>query len=153
MCDWASTCPVCGDRLIHQANRGRHESSSAYGQHIHDVYPVEFDAIDLDIVIRKSSTRIVRAIEHKPQPRPLSPAQQRVLPLIATGFDHAIVEGRLAPESGVFLVASSPPFDGALVQRVVARRWLGETAPWSAWLSGDLLRAFETGLSLDELLP
>lgn len=148
MCDWRQDCPACGGPLIHQHQRGRHESSSAYGQHIHDDYPVEFDAIDLDLVIRKSTTKIVRLIEHKPDNRALSAAQERVLPLLAKGVDHLIVSGLVDRESGVFVVASAPPFREAFVRRIQPRRWLSETAPWSEWLEGDRLRAFETGLPL-----
>ena len=149
MCEHPNVCSVCGDRLIHQSQRGRHESSSAYGQHIHESYPIVFDAIDFDMAISKNMTRILRLVEHKASERPvLSPAQERILPILDKGISHAVIEGKLSPESGVFVVASTAPWEEALVRRVSARRWLGEAEPWYEHLVGDRVRAFETGLPI-----
>jgi len=53
-------CPVCEDRMIHQSNRGKDESSSAYGQHIHDDYRPMFFWADIDGIIFKRATQIMR---------------------------------------------------------------------------------------------
>jgi len=114
-----SNCPECGDRLIHQASRGRDESSSALGQHIHDEYPNVFDWMDIDGVIYKRSKRLLRLIEHKDPGRPLSSSQSRVLPILAMGLKSLIDDGHLHERSGVYVTWSSAPFGTASVAQVM----------------------------------
>ena len=75
------TCPDCGDKLIHQHQRKGNESSSGLGQHIHETYPKDFDWMDIDGVIFKSSRRLLRIVEHKEPGKSLSGSQRRVLPI------------------------------------------------------------------------
>jgi len=112
-------CPDCGDRMLHLRNRGPHESSSAIGQYVHDVYPITFDAVDSDLTLSARSTRVLRHIEHKFPGQQISNSQRRVLPLIAEGITSLVARGRLHRESGVFLVIwEVEPETPAVVRRV-----------------------------------
>ena len=144
-----NNCPSCGDRLIHQVARGADESSSAYGQHIHDAYPKTFHWADIDGVIYKLSTGIMRVIEHKPVGGTLRPSQRAILPLIAGCIDILIDQEVVHRESGVFVVNSDYPYDTALVRRYVRSPDDGKYRPGAlrdaVRLNGTDLEAFETG--------
>lgn len=120
MCS-TQNCHECGDRLIHQGSRGRDESSSALGQHIHDEYPKVFDWMDIDGVIYKRSKRLLRLIEHKDPGRPLSASQTRVLPILAMGLKSLVDEGQLHERSGVYVAWTSAPFGTASVAQVMPK--------------------------------
>lgn len=142
-------CPYCGGALIHQDKRGNGESSSAYGQHIHDDHENSFFWADVDGVIYKFATRIMRIIEHKPVDGSLSKSQRTILPLLAAALDVLVAEDVLDPDSGVFLVQSDPPYDTARVRRY--RRdadgtWIPGTSTDAVELTGEDLRHFETGM-------
>lgn len=146
MCD-NHHCPECGDRLIHQANRGHDESSSAFGQWIHDELSHEMHAPDLDTVIYKVSTRILRVLEHKTRGKHPSKSQNAVLPLLAKAVQLLAATGLVHPDSGVFIVYSDPPYDSASVQQVegwAARRakmLCGELTgqPWRDFMQGEAM--------------
>jgi len=121
-----SACPYparyceCGDLLIHNGARGANESSSAFGQHIHDDYGKEFYWADVDGVIYKMANKIMRVIEHKPLGAPVKPSQRSILPLLAIGIDTLVKVHYLNPQSGAFIVWSAPPFGTGSVARVRA---------------------------------
>lgn len=97
-------CPTCGDLLIHQTNRRSNESSSGYGQYVQDRYPRNFNFMDVDGIVHKRATGILRLIEHKQLGRPLKRSQREVLPLLARMVDDYVTRGVLPTQSGVFLV-------------------------------------------------
>lgn len=142
-------CPDCGARLIHQVSRGQNESSSAYGQHIHDDHPVDFHWADIDGVVYKLDTGIMRIIEHKPVGGALRDSQRAILPLLAGCIDILVDQDVLHPDSGVFVVNSDPPFDTALVRRYRRSPDDGKYRPGSirdaVRLNGIDLADFETG--------
>src|SRR5829696_3725505 len=113
-------CPECGDLLIHQERRGEHESSSAFGQHVHDEYGGRgqrrtFDFSDIDGVVYKRSEGILRIIEGKPSKGEPSSAQRRIMPLLADGVKWLMDQGRISRQSGVYVVRANPPYDVASV--------------------------------------
>lgn len=112
-------CPDCGDRLIHQKARTHSESSSALGQHIHDEFPKVFDWMDIDGVIYKRSTGLLRVIEHKDPGRRLSSSQSRVLPILALGIQSQIDSGLLHERSGVYVTWAMSPFGTASAAQVL----------------------------------
>ncbi|HEX6970237.1 MAG TPA: hypothetical protein VF174_15690 [Micromonosporaceae bacterium] len=145
-------CPSCGHPLIHQINRGNGESSSAYGQHIHDTYPQDFFWADVDGVIYKLATGIMRIVEHKPVGGSLRKSQTNILPMLAAALDVLVVEEVLNQDSGVFLVESDPPFDSARVRRYRREedgKWVPGYARDAVELTGNDLRNFETGMPVD----
>lgn len=149
-----NVCPSCGDKLIHQHNRSINESSSSYGQHIHNDHGNEFYWADVDGIIYKLATGILRMVEHKPIGGTLRPSQIRILPLMAAALDVLVAEDVLHPDSGVFVVNSDPPHTHALVRRY--RRdddgnWIPGRSDDAVKLEGDRLRDFETGESVPEL--
>lgn len=111
----------CGDRLIHQFNRGAHESSSALGQFVHDEVGKGVWWSDIDGAVFKVDTRVLRVIEHKPSDGELSAGQERILQLLGMGIKSLIAHELVHPQSGVFVVRSEPPFNTSLVQRY--RHW------------------------------
>lgn len=148
------TCATCGDRLIHQGNRRSHESSSAYGQHIHDDHPKTFHWADIDGVIYKLDTGILRVVEHKPVGGFIRDSQRAILPLLAGCVDILVDQGVLHPESGVFIVNSDPPFEAALVRRYrrdAGGNWVPGRSADGVKLDGEQLRAFESGESVPEV--
>jgi hypothetical protein len=111
-------CPDCGDTLIHQTNRGPHESSSAFGQFVHDRVGIEMFWLDVDGASFKKKTLILRMIEHKPRGGSLSSGQNTVLPLLAKSLQLLAATGLVHEQSGVFVVYSDHPHDSALVEQI-----------------------------------
>jgi hypothetical protein len=147
-------CPDCGDNLTHQTDRGLDESSSAYGQHIHDTYDNQFFWADIDGVIYKMATGIMRVVEHKPRGGTLRQSQTRILPMFASAVDILAAEEIVNADSGVFVINSDWPYSSALVRRF--RRdddglWVpGRTVDGIELSGGDLVN-FETGMPVDRL--
>lgn len=110
-------CPDCNDRLIHQTMRGPHESSSGYGQHIHEHPDKEFYFIDLDGVTLKVRDGLIRIVENKRSDEHLSNSQRSIMPLLADGVKSLVESGRVNNQSGVFLVRSDPPYESADVRQ------------------------------------
>lgn len=138
-------CADCGDRLIHQTRRGHNESSSAYGQHIHDDHPNDFFWLDVDGGIYKNATRVLRFVEHKFPGGNLSKGQRTVLPLLARAVESLVVSGDVHPQSGVFVVTAEPPWGESHITRVTA-----STSSGVAYrVAGTALRQFETGHVVD----
>lgn len=141
-------CPECGDKLIHQTKRGQHESSSAFGQHIHNDYRKTFFFFDIDGVIYKLASGILRVVEHKEPGKCLSRGQTSVLPILSFAVDQAIRSGWLHPESGVFVTSSAYPFEVGDVRRVmpVLQLRLGPRRS----LNRQQFNQFKTGKPIDE---
>lgn len=136
-CDGVLSCPRCSERVVHLRRRG-HESTTEYGQHIHDDLPNHFFWSDLDMVVYRKSSRVLRVIEHKLPGGRLSPSQEAILPLLQLGVESLIERDLVATGSGAYIIESDPPFTSALVTRRkdgLAKR-----------LSGPDLVAFESGL-------
>jgi len=141
-------CPTCGERLIHQFGRGINESSSAYGQHIHDDYPQDFYWADIDGVIFKVDTGVLRIIEHKPAGVGLRQSQRTILPMLAAAVEFLVRDEGLHSDSGVFVVNSDHPFDTAAVRRYRRDdrgKWVPGGDREAVQLNGSDLRNFETG--------
>ena len=152
-CSQHHECNDTGDRLIHQTERGPHESSSAWGQHIHDNYQRSFTFGDIDGFIywrdAASDQRVVRIVEQKypgQHPGYAQGSALRVLAGIVNTAIHWIPS--LHPSSGVFLYESRDFTKGRLwrLNPTKDRTPLGE-------ISGELLERFETGKPAEELLP
>lgn len=143
----ASTCQTCGARLVHQSSKNPHESSSALGQHVHDAYAKTFFFADIDGAIYKRSTGILRIVEHKHPGQEIRPSQKTLLPLLSVAVQGLVDAQLVHPESGVFAMWASEPFESAAVTRV------RPGAPVSTWatpktasvLPHGTLRAFLTG--------
>lgn len=149
-----SNCPDCGDRLIHQTDRAMNESSSAYGQHIHDTYGNQFFWADIDGVIYKMATGIMRVVEHKPRGGTLRPSQSRILPMFAAAVDVLAVEEVINADSGVFVVNGDWPYSSATVRRFRRDQdglWVPGRIVDGVELTGDDLVNFETGLPVERL--
>ena len=136
-CTFSTDCPDCGDKMIHQENRGFAESSSGYGNHIRDHRTKKQFFMDVDGVLCKMANGMVRIIEHKKPGRPLKKSQLCILPILQKGIELLIDRGEdgLHKESGVFVVRSEPPWDCAEVTSIKT----GETVVMDA----DLYKRFE----------
>jgi hypothetical protein len=106
-------CTECGDTLIHQFNRGPHESSSAFGQFVHDRIGIEMYWADVDGTIYKKRTKALRVIEHKRSDEKLSNGQREILPLLAKGLQLLAATGLIHEQSGVYIVRSDHPHAAA----------------------------------------
>lgn len=110
---------------MHWEPRGPDESTSSFGQWIHDKLPNTFWLVDDDIrpnhwSIRKLKSRIYREIEHKWRGQPVKPSEQDVMVLRAIGIQHLIAEGYISPFSGAFVFWSDAPFISAVAEKVAA---------------------------------
>ncbi len=103
-------CPCCGDVLVHQTHRGAKESSSSYGQHIYDSYPKDFYFCDIDGVIFKRATSIMRILEVKKPGQGLKPSQSTILGILGLCLEMLIRHGQINNQSGVFRVCGEPPY-------------------------------------------
>lgn len=141
------SCASCGDRLVHQTSKSAHESSSALGQYVHDNYAKDFYYADIDAAVYKRATGVLRIIEHKHTGQSIRPSQKSILPLLSIAVQGLVQAGLVHPESGVFTMYASDPFDIAAVKRVSSG---AKSADWAstdgaALLTGSLLTAFLTG--------
>jgi len=102
-CGRTHICPDCQDRLIHQENRGHHESSSTFGQFVHDNFEKDFWAGDIDQYQMRRTDKTLRVFEVKKPGGQLSSGQRELLPILADGLavsgpNHGYLE------TGVFCV-------------------------------------------------
>ena len=116
-------CPDCGDTMIHQNNRQEHESSSEFGQYIHDRGerdPVwrQIYWLDVDGIVYKKKTKVLRIIEHKNRGGSIRDSQETVLPLLAKAVQLLVATRVVHHESGVFVAYSDHPHTSALIQKV-----------------------------------
>lgn len=120
ICNVHLMCPGCGDTLIHQGNRGPNESSSAFGQWVHDHVGRDMWWSDFDGVGYARRTHILRVFEHKAVGHALSPGQRTILPLIAMGV-QSVAAARpdlIAPGSGVYQVNADPPYEQSTAAQI-----------------------------------
>lgn len=108
-CDCPNRCTSCGDRLIHQYNRGLRESSSSLGQFIHDNYPHDFWAGDIDQYQMRRTDKTIRLLELKRPGGGLRPGQRVLMPMLAAGIDFAGPRHGY-PNTGVFQVEWEPSY-------------------------------------------
>lgn len=115
----ARYCPECGDRLIHQSNRGPKESSSLFGQWVYDDVPHVFDFVDLDGLVWRRSTRVLYIVEEKHGNHGLSRSQQAVLPLLGRALALLIGDGAIDPRSRVLELHGEYNGEGMLERAIV----------------------------------
>jgi hypothetical protein len=91
--------------MIHQENRGHHESSSAFGQFIHNTYPTKFWFGDLDGYLLRlpdnEGPGSLRLFEIKKPGGNLSAGQKKLLPILAQAIP-SVAKRNGFPEAGVF---------------------------------------------------
>ncbi len=99
-------CPGCGFPLIHQANRGPRESSSALGQHISDrLSRGGWSFTDVDGIGWRGKT--IRVFEHKwEHSAEMKTGQRGVLRQLSRWIQHAVDTSTLSAQSGVFVITS-----------------------------------------------
>lgn len=112
-CNKNHTCEHCGDRLIHQQNRGGTESASAFGQLVQKILTRRFAFADVDGAIERTRDRLklVRKFEWKYPGQKFDPPQKSLLRADAEML-HALGQQKfqftdgstLCPESGVFAI-------------------------------------------------
>jgi hypothetical protein len=113
-CPNVQRCKVCDKLLIHKGSRQRHESSSYFGQIIHNLLPAKFSFVDIDAALYRRSVRLLRFFEHKSPGQHHKYAQLELLQLLARTIEHikrcpeARKEFGLHPQSGVYLVEGDP---------------------------------------------
>lgn len=118
-CGAVHTCERCGDRLIHQRFRSPNESSSSFGQFIHDSFPNDFFRCDDDEATHyKLATKIWRDIEHKFDGQVRSRGQVVTMQKRALAIRELIALHLVHPDSGSFVVWSDPPFASGSVSKV-----------------------------------
>jgi hypothetical protein len=84
--------------------KGRHQSGSRIGQYQHDHLPNTFTAVDVDNVVYKRSTNILRVFEEKLSHESMKPAQLELLQKVARMVKHEVLVRHLAVGSGVWLL-------------------------------------------------
>jgi hypothetical protein len=134
LCNKEHRCADCGDKLIHQFHRGYNESSSAFGQFLHDEVTKRTSIVDadhqfidgyqletLDSQIHQLhfglGTQRLRVLEHKPTAGVLSQAQKWILVAWRRLIYLGIKDGHIGMDSGVFTVEADPPFDKFVVTK------------------------------------
>lgn len=133
-------CPDCGIPTIHQDKRGRDESSSAWGQHIHNDYPRNFNLVDIDGVIHKRKTKVFRIIEVKKYDQSLHDSQIVIFKILSECVDTAIKSGTLHPCSGIFKLEIEEPWNMGYISRITPAG-VGSRIE----VEGEDLRKIETG--------
>jgi hypothetical protein len=105
--------------------RGPHDSSTEFGQYIHDQLERKFNAIDDDRVVYVTkgalkvyarSTGILRHLEHFYPGAELSDAQKETLPLLAACFWYGVQQRVIQPGSGVFTIEAAAPFESGEIR-------------------------------------
>ena len=123
-----SHCGKCGDRLIHLSARGAHESSSELGQYVHDHVTKLLSWMDIDGVAWEMRENVLRVIEHKRSGQRISVAQSRILPIIASMLERAVLEGDLGQGSGAFVLWWQPGSEIGQLSRVLDEKWTEESS-------------------------
>lgn len=145
-------CPDCKERLVHQDSKGPDESTSGYGQYIHDNYGNTFYWMDGDGILFKKRNRMLRFIEHKEFRQQLRPSQETILPILATLIQMLVMVRVIHEQSGVFVVYSDPPYVDAITVRQIQPQWTLEfDAPIT--LDGVEKMHFETGEEINVNSP
>lgn len=98
--------------------RDPEKSNSELGQHVHDHLPHEMYFIDIDGVVYKNATHILRVVEQKQPGQQLKPSQKVILPLLAKAIEYLVSIKVVHPESGVFVAETEKPFSIATVRKI-----------------------------------
>lgn len=93
-------------------------SNSDLGQWIHDNLPVTMFFIDLDGVVYKKKTGILRIIEQKQPGQALKPSQRVILSFFATAVDLLIAQNIIGKRSGVWVLWGEPPYASVTIQKI-----------------------------------
>lgn len=86
------------------APRNGDQSSSPFGQFVHDRLPTTFYAADIDLVCYARVTKILRLFESKHPGQSLKPSQRQLLPMFAAWVEGSVRRQKIAVGSGVFVV-------------------------------------------------
>lgn len=93
-------------------------SHSEFGQWIHDNLPITFYSIDIDQIVYKKQTRILRVIEEKLPGQRLKSSQNCIFPLFAKGIAHLVKTGTISEGSGVFILWGQAPYETVIVKQI-----------------------------------
>jgi hypothetical protein len=140
-------CPQCGEVLIHQTNRGPDESSSSFGQFVHEKVGRVMYWSDIDGVIYKKKTKVLRIMEHKRRSESLSDGQKEILPLLAKSIQLLAATRLIHEQSGVFVVHSDHPHKTGLIKQI--RGWPLRAVWLDREMSGQDLLGFIQGEVVD----
>lgn len=121
------------DKWINNPNR----ENSKLGQWITDNLPVTFFWCDIDGVVYKKSTRVLRIVEWKYPGQRLSKGQSTILPLLSKGINVLITMRILHPQSGVYGLWGEPPFDSAVIQQMGGERLSLNHRQFRQFVSGE----------------
>jgi len=116
-------------------------SHSKFGQWIHDSFPKKFYFIDVDGIIYKRKTKILRILEWKKPFQKLKPSQKYILPLLAQGIEYLIRMKFISEQSGVFIIFTDSPFEEAEIVQIAGK--------YRGRLTGEQWKSFVSGKSLD----
>jgi hypothetical protein len=101
-------CPECNAKIdlkyIRQSMRNKNISKSELGQWIHDKMPNDFYWLDIDGIVYKKATKILRIIEEKKPGQELKPSQLLVLKNLAIAIDYLVEQNIVSIGSGVFVL-------------------------------------------------
>uniref|UniRef100_A0A6M3L5R3 Uncharacterized protein n=1 Tax=viral metagenome TaxID=1070528 RepID=A0A6M3L5R3_9ZZZZ len=118
------------------------------GQYIHDTFPHTFWFMDIDAIIYKKATKIMRIVERKKAEGELRFSQKFLLPILAVCISFLICFRYLNKQSGVFLVKTDKPFDIAIINRI--KPALSLELDKDIRLSDSGLKAFLTAEEINE---
>lgn len=93
-------------------------SSSELGQMVKETLPRTMFFMDVDGVVYKKATRILRVIEQKQPGQQLKPSQETIFPMFARMIAREIEDGLLDSQSGVFVMVAMAPFESAFVYQI-----------------------------------
>lgn len=131
-------CPHCNNEF--DMPRDPNISHSAFGQWVHDNFPNNFFWSDVDGIVFKRATRILRVMEEKRPGQTLKDSQRTILPLLARGVSRLVDLGIIHPQSGVFIIYTEPPYTTATISQV--DNYINKE------LSTDEFKSFITGLEI-----
>lgn len=94
--------------MLHRGVRSQHESSSHFGQIVHNIMPVQFTFIDVDAAIYRERIGLLRIIEHKSPGQHQHERQRQLLEHLALVIEDARPHFDMHADSGVFLVEGDP---------------------------------------------
>lgn len=155
---WCDAPGGCGEELIHRDHRKPYESSSGFGQIIHRDYGRgAFAFADVDLVLYRrpptfgslAGPPLLVILEHKEATAEIGWSQGEILRCLATVIHMSILEHRLAPSSGVYVVRGrigarengrrETFFDGPQqIERMLPRRDNGAHETWEVASQGEL---------------
>lgn len=129
-CSKPHWCAETGDQLIHLWFRGRDESSSAFGQFIHEHVTGKTTICDVDgqlvdgnkpsemqegqihqLHFTFGDVQRLRVLEHKPPGDKLSQGQEWVVTVWRRLIYLGIQDGYISTASGVYVIEGCPPWE------------------------------------------